>query len=118
ALAGESRGSVAVRNQMELRAFGKEVTVEMRRVNIVRAEFLHGRRAGYDGERKVTVLLPSFNSLDERPGGKQTRPQRTDSISVDRCANGLRHPEPEQPFAGPGQIVKRNEIPPHLFRER
>ena len=45
ALAGESRGSIAVRNQTELRAFGNEVTIEMRRVNIVRAEFLHGWRA-------------------------------------------------------------------------
>src|SRR5213593_5025641 len=104
--AGQSRGSVAVRNEMELRAFRNEVTLEMRRVNIVRAEFLHGRRAGYDGERKVAVLLPSLNPLDKRPGGKQTSPERAHATSVDRCTNGLRHPEAEQPFVGPGQVVK------------
>src|SRR2546425_12542208 len=108
AQAFELGAPIAIRQQPELRGLRNEVTVEMRRMNVVGAQFAHHFRARDYFETEPLALFPEINLLDEGSRGEKTISNGAGPLAIDRCPNGIGNAKAEQGCPRSGNIRKRN----------
>src|SRR5205814_8732855 len=83
-------------------------------MNVVRAQLPHSFRAGLDREAKTLPFLPAVDLLDKRSRREQTLTNRAYPFARDRCADRIRHAQPEYGGRPVQYIRKRNEMPPNV----
>src|ERR1017187_6573000 len=90
----EQSAPAAERYESELPGARFKIAVEVRGMNVaVRCPLLHRFGIFGDGKFQQARLVPDFDRLDERPGGKIAMPNRTRAAAGNFRAQGISHAE-------------------------
>src|SRR4051812_25337164 len=97
-------------SEFELTGVRDEKAVEMRRIDLVRAEFAHGRRVGNHRKVEKFRLLPDIDRFNEGTGGKETVPNRAATGSADFSADRISNAGTEDEFAWRRNLGKGDNL--------
>ena len=115
----EQRAPAVERHEAELPGARFEIAVEMRGMDFaIGRPLLHRFGILGDGKFQQARLVPDFNRLDERPGGKIAMPDRAHTAAVDLRPDGIRDAKFENHFRRRWEFRKRHDVAPDFFRRR